>query len=396
MATAKRQRGYGNGSVYFRESDKRWVGKIKAGTNADGKPVYRTVYGKTEAEAHRKLKAVIEEIGQSTYVYVQRELIKDYLNTWLTTVKRMQLKDKSYDVLEYTINQNVVPYIGSLQVAQLQTTDVQQMIAKLHESGKSLSTIKKAYDAINSAWKWGQRCTPPKVGANPCSAVILPNKENFPGKEIKFYTQEEAKRLCDTALATYSNGVPIYPLGAVVVLDINTGLRAGELLALEWERDIDFANRILTVHHNVVTVKDRSDSDKKYTTKEQSSAKTSAGDNRPIPLNDDAILALQTLQKTTGGHKYVLATKNGNRTGMRNLDRTLYRIAERAGFEEEKIYGMHALRHTFATLLLMNNVDIKIVSELLGHSSVTTTYNTYIHIIKSQKVKAVGSLPKLT
>ena len=62
---------------------------------------------------------------------------------------------------------------------------------------------------------------------------------------------------------------------------------------------------------------------------------------------------------------------------------------------EDKIYGPHALRHTFATLLLSNGVDIKTVSELLGHADVNITYNTYIHVIKEQKAKAVASLPNL-
>ncbi len=80
----------------------------------------------------------------------------------------------------------------------------------------------------------------------------------------------------------------------------------------------------------------------------------------------------------------------------RQLDQMFRRIAVASELPEEKIYGVHALRHTFATLLLTNGVEIKTVSELLGHSDVTITYNTYIHIIREQKAEAVGSLPKLT
>jgi site-specific recombinase XerD len=90
-----------------------------------------------------------------------------------------------------------------------------------------------------------------------------------------------------------------------------------------------------------------------------------------------------------------MTTKNGTHVSPRNIDRIFRRIAVAAGFPEEKIYGIHALRHTFATLLLTNDVDIKTVSELLGHSDVTITYNTYIHVIKEQKRKALASIPNL-
>ena len=71
------------------------------------------------------------------------------------------------------------------------------------------------------------------------------------------------------------------------------------------------------------------------------------------------------------------------------------RIAVAAGFPLDKIYGVHSLRHTFATLLLSNDVDIKTVSKLLGHSDISVTYNTYIHVIKEQEAKALEAIPKL-
>ena len=90
-----------------------------------------------------------------------------------------------------------------------------------------------------------------------------------------------------------------------------------------------------------------------------------------------------------------MSTKNGTVITPRNIDRIFRRIAVGAGLPEEKIYGIHALRHTFATLLLSNGVDIKTVSELLGHSDVTITYNTYIHVVDDLKRKALASIPNI-
>ena len=396
MGSANRKRGYGNGTVYFRQSDNRWVGKYKIGTKPDGKPDVKVVYGKTEAECHKKLKAIIDEANKTSYVYVKKETVSDFLDTWLSTVKRVELKPKSFDRLEQTVSYDVKPYIGNIQVGALSSDDVQKMLSDLKDNGKAYSSVKKAYDAINAVYKWGLNSKPPKVKDNPVTAVIVPSKKLFEQSEIKFYTQEEASLICKAAIDKYKCGTPHYPLGAAVVLAINTGLRLGELIALEWDRDIDLENKMLYVHHTIVTVKDRSENaTKKYVTKEQDTTKSDAGQDRPIPLNNDAVSALTILKEVTGDSKYVLATKDGQRKSARDIDKLVRRVIRRAGFPEEKVYGPHALRHTFATLLLSSGIDVKIVSELLGHSNVSITYNTYIHVIKEQKAKALSSLPNI-
>ena len=192
----------------------------------------------------------------------------------------------------------------------------------------------------------------------------------------------------------YKGGAPWYPLGELVVILLNTGIRLAEATALQWDRDIDLENRLLYVHKTVVTVKNREEgATKKFITKEQDSTKTEAGQDRVIPLNDDAYHAFKSLKEKTGKSPYVFATRDGERKSPRDIDKIVRRVERRAGFPEEKVYGPHALRHTFATLLLSAGTDIKLVSELLGHSDVGITYNTYIHVIKEQKAKAVASLP---
>ena len=195
-------------------------------------------------------------------------------------------------------------------------------------------------------------------------------------------------------MSCWGNGKRRYPLGAFVPLMLNTGLRVSELLALKWNSDIDIENKTLTVHNNVVFVRDRS-KDKGYKLLEQDSVKTDAGQDRTIPLNDDAVAALLDICQVTGSEPYVMTTSERTIVKPRQLDQMFRRIATAAGLPEEKIYGVHSLRHTFATLLLSNNVDIKTVSKLLGHSDVTVTYNTYIHVIKEQEAKALETMPKL-
>ena len=390
--TAKRVRGYGNGSVYFRASDQRWVGKYKVGMKADGKPAMKVVYAKTEAECHRKLKAIIDEAAKTEYIEVQKSTVKDYMENWLTSVKKNELKPKSYDRLEQTTTLYVYPAIGHIQLDAIKTQDVQSMINGLRDSGKSHSTIKKAYDAVNACFKLG--VIQKTVARNPAIGVTIPSKKVLPPKKIQFYTKDEAALLTEQAMSSWGNGKRRYPLGAFVPLLINTGLRAGELLALRWKEDVDLENKTITVHNNMVFVKDR-DKEKGYKLLEQESVKTDAGQDRTIPLNDGAVAALLDICQVTGDYPYVMTTSAKNVIKPRQLDQMFRRIATATGLPEEKIYGVHSLRHTFATLLLSNDVDIKTVSKLLGHSDVTITYNTYIHVIKEQEAKALDALPKL-
>jgi site-specific recombinase XerD len=91
-----------------------------------------------------------------------------------------------------------------------------------------------------------------------------------------------------------------------------------------------------------------------------------------------------------------MTTKTKTLVKPRQLDQMFRRIVTDAGLPADKVYGVHSLRHTFATLLLRNHTDIKTVSKLMGHNDVNTTYNTYIHVIKEVEAEAINSIPELT
>lgn len=120
---------------------------------------------------------------------------------------------------------------------------------------------------------------------------------------------------------------------------------------------------------------------------EQSSVKTNSS-NRTIPLNPTSINALLELKKInfSGDAGYVIEGLSGKPVTNRNYLRTYKAILKRS---EIKDSGLHTLRHTFATQMFSRGVDVKVVSQLLGHADVNVTYNTYVHLINQQKVDAV-------
>ena len=171
---------------------------------------------------------------------------------------------------------------------------------------------------------------------------------------------------------------------------LTTGIRVGEALALRWS-DISFDKKLMRVNKNLALVKKR-DTEKtknlrKYIFIEQNTKTKNS--NRVIPLSDAAITYLQELFKITGGFDVVLANKNGSYVLHKNLDRTYKRILDNAGLNKT---GIHTLRHTFASKLFRSGVDIKTISEILGHSDVGVTSDIYIHIIQEQKMRAINMM----
>lgn len=385
MAELRQRRDYGSGSISQR-ADGTWTARMVIGVNEKGKPRIKALYGKTEREVKKKLKDFQEEFYKNDQAVVQRNTVENYMRTWLYENKQNELKPKSFDRLEQTVLYQVIPKVGHIQLAAFQSNDVQIMLNTLKKEGYSYSTVKKAYDAVNECFRTGviQRT----VVFNPALGVAVPAKKSFGKTEIRYYDDEEVNKLCGAAVSAYSNGKRIYRLGDAIILDLNTGLRLAELLALKWT-EVDFVRRKVIVNATRVIVKDRSDgAEKKYVVIEQDSAK-SATSMREIDMNDACFEALTRLEEITGQFEYVLSTREGKPVIPRYLDRLFRKIAIAAGLPDEKVYGLHALRHTFASRLFAAGEDVKTVSELLGHSDITITYNTYIHLINDQKRKAV-------
>ena len=386
---AKNKREHGQGTIYLRK-DGRWYGAVQNGYNENGKPKMITVYGKTEAEAKRKLKEKIKLINSDELILqnntIKNITVEEYCTNWLKNVKVNELKPSSYDRKELTLSNQVYPSIGMLQLSQLSIDDVQKMVNQLKQKELSYSSIKKAYEAINACCKYA--IIRGDLQKNPCTGVTLPKNLKHQDGDIKFYTEKQVESLLKQSTIKYNNGKNKYRLGYGIQLLLYTGLRIGEALALTWE-DVDIQNKTIKVNKNLKQVKNRDDNQSKYKIIVQNSTKTNSG-TRVVPLNNKSIEALKQIKEITGQYKYVFSTQTGKNMSSRTCDRMFRKIQENCGFKE--IYGVHALRHTFASLLFKRGVDVKTVSEILGHKDVSVTYDTYIHLIQEQKVNAMNLL----
>ena len=256
---------------------------------------------------------------------------------------------------------------------------------------RSYSTAKKAYNNLNACMELGVQRG--EIIKNPVKGVKLPSSKSKEKKAVTAYTPDEIEAIVEEAKRTYKNGTPVYRYGYLIILILNTGMREGEPLYLKW-KDVDLEKRRIYIHGDVVEVKNRDENaESSYICIEQETPKTDKS-TRYIPLNDNAVEALENLRKLMKDKDRGIATKNHTILSPRKVYRTMENILTAC-----KITGktnlVHALRHTFATTLIRNGVDIKAVSEILGHEDVSTTLKIYHHTIEEQKHAAVMTLNNL-
>lgn len=350
----------------------------------------KSVYGATKAEVRRKARELIAEAMRYDISNVKKMTVSTYMTHWLEEVKKPDLKPSSYDRVEQSLKYQIFPAIGHIQINALTSNDVQKMINTIINE-KSYSTAKKAYNNLNACMELGVQRG--EILKNPVKGVKLPSSKVKERKEITAYTPEEIAAIVEEAKRSYKNGTPVYRYGYLIILILNTGMREGEPLYLKW-KDVDLEKRHIYIHGNVVEVKNRAENaESSYVLLEQDTPKTDKS-TRYIPLNDNAVDALEHLRKIIKDKDRVIATKNHTITSPRKVYKTMECILKKCGITDKENL-VHALRHTFATTLIRSGVDIKAVSEILGHEDVSTTLNTYHHVVEQQKHSAVMTLNNL-
>lgn len=377
------KRDNGTGTIYQR-SNGSWVGKIYIGRDDSGKEKFKYLSGKTEGEVKRK----IREYNQSgTKIETKKISLQEYLYNWLRTFKRGTIKDSSYDTLEKTIRNQIVPHIGLIHLQQVTSADIQSLLNDLKEKGYSYSTVKKAHDCLNDMFEHATIAD--DVTKNPMLLVNMLAASEFEKKEIRYFTEEECALLIEESSRQYSTGKLVYQYADAYVLMLNTGIRLGEAIGLK-KTDWDKKEKTLHIQRNIQSISKRDANGNRIKGKQlvSNTTKTYSGD-RILPLNKAATEALERLCEQHPNSEHIVCSSKGEIIPPERLERTFYRILKNVGISQA---GTHSLRHTFASVLFAKGTDVKTVSELLGHASIQITLNTYVHLIGKPKHNAVAKL----
>ena len=286
----------------------------------------------------------------------------DFVDIWLTTLKKNTVKLASYNRLE-TSRRALADYaISKMAIGEIDFFSIQSYINELVEKGYSMSGLKKQLRIVTSPLK--QAAAIRIIQADPSVGVRLPVETNLKkqSKDIISYDKDQQDKLFNVIMSNQDNTGYL-----AVVFMIETGIRSGECLALKW-KDIQMDRSRMHVHATIVQPS--------CTTKAtyQDSPKTKSS-NRIIPLTPRAKAILNIL-KNKRSTEWVFDGKNG-RYSYKQL---MYQTKKLCRVAKVPYYGEHVFRHTFATNCYYKGVDVKILSKLMGHSSVTVTYNTYISL----------------
>ena len=380
----------GMGSVYQR-SDGRWVAALQIGFKANGKKNVHTRYAKTEKEAKRKLRELKKAIYQAPPEQRKKQTVEQYMWAWFKRYKS-SMKPAAYDRQEETIKHQVLPFLGQAQIHTVVASGIKDMMNWLqNDKGYSFSTVKKAYDACNECFQ--QAVADGVMPLNPCNKYNRPKEADFidpenVNTELQFMNDEEIVRFCKEATRVHDNGKQVYRLGYAFILILNTGIRLGEALALRTEGSINLINATITVDTSMSYVKQRDNEDGCRYGFVEVLPKTKSS-RRVLRLNNVALDAAQRLLELNRDHEFLLSNSKGNLITPRNFARTLKGILVKANIAD---FGVHVLRHTYASALFRQGVQVKAISSILGHASVQITQDTYIHLLKEQIDNAARSV----
>lgn len=301
--------------------------------------------------------------------------------TWLDHFERERVKPRTYSRYKGLIVRHILPALGSMAVDNLGRRQISEFLAE-HRAGGNLrdgnslsaTSTNLMLTVLNSAFSYA--CDMEIISDNPCAYI---RRVPSPQTRVKAFTREEQVRL-ERAI-TDSGDRRLF--GVRVCL--YTGLRIGELLGLEWQ-NVDLEKGVLHIEKTVYREKNADGEWQLFVDR----PKTAASD-RKVPLPDYLAEELRTY-RAGAQSEFVIENKKADRMSIRSYQYLFERLTEKA---EIRKLNFHALRHTFATRALECGMDIKTLSELMGHKNATITLNRYAHSMLDTKIKAMNKLEKL-
>lgn len=374
MATKKRGRGAGEGSI-FKRNDGRWAGTISLGWR-DGRRVRKSYYGATQAEVIDKIAEAKANLKRGLPLDAPKTppptpdapTLGGFLADFLQNTVRLQVKPRSYEASLIIARRHILPLLGHIALKEVNRQHVAGLIAAKVEEGLAPLTVRHIRGFLKQGLSWALQAD--LIEKNPAVHVALPRLAQ---RRATFLTPVEARRLLDAA--------QVNRLAALYAVAIHLGLRKGEILGLRW-RDVSFEAGTIRVTQTIQRVSRRAGGSGGMaadTPKTESS-------QRSVHMPEEVITALrshraaQARERLAAGSLWrnndlAFTTLIGNPIDPSRLHEQFKNLLTKAGLPGDMHF--HDLRHTTASLLLHGGASLAAIKDLLGHSSIKTTADIY-------------------
>lgn len=377
------KRANGEGSIRKRK-DGKWLVTFPTGLyKENGKREYLYFYFNSQASAVRELQRLQSEKAMGVCHSKSAVKTGDWIETWIEKHKAPKLAPSTLTSYRNNFRVHIKPYVGEVALKELTTYHIQKMLDSM---GGSLSLFVKVYNVIHGALEKAVELG--MIPRNPCKGVAFPAEDK---EDMRVLTQEEQQRFIEALDGEYYR--------VMLLTYLYTGMRAGECIPLQW-KDVDLSKRTIRVNKKAILHHDFSKHSAKQEVQDFCKTKSS---KRTVAITAGlaAILAehKEEMKKRVAAlglewseDSLVFWNTRNKIVQYGNLKESLNKIYRKAGIENAT---MHTLRHTYATRCFEAGVNIKAISEQLGHANVKTTYNIYVHLLEDTKVKEIDKLSEI-
>ncbi len=360
-----KRRANGEGNIRKRK-DGRWEGRYTAGYDRQGKRIIKNVLGKTQAEVKSKLTQAVEAAKVLDVARTDDYTVLTWLRTWYELYSKPNVRPSTAEYYRRSIELHVGPRTGDIKLNQLTGRDLQKLYRDLLEGGRLRKEQKVKRPGLSSATVRGihmmlhnalDRAKKEKlILNNPTEDCIIPKLEK---QEMKILKPEDMR--------AYLTAAEEYHVLPMFYLELTSGIRKGELIALLWD-DLNIQDRTISVSKQAIRrpsgelVVDRPKTENAI---------------RMISIPQEAVdLLIQEHEKHPDNQYMFPSTRTGEMYNPDSVVNLHNRILKKANLPHIRF---HDLRHTFATMALQNGVDVKTVSSMLGHYDAGFTLRTYTH-----------------
>ena len=363
MSGSIRQRKYKNGKVSYQVV-------IEKGVDSNGKRLRDFYTYPTKKAAQAALAEMVTQMNHSTYIEPSKLTVAQAMEQWYVTCVEPSLKPNTKR--GYRVNiEHIKKGIGNIELQKLTPVQIQNFYSTLEQDGMSPRTIQYIHTNLKTALKYF--CKMQTISKNPAEFATVP-RQGKPKND--YYTEEEVKELL-----VKTKDTDIY---LEILLGVGLGMRRGEVLSLTWN-DVNFQKGTISVNKSVSNIKGEVI---------VSSTKTEAGE-RVLKIPDFILKALfERKQKQWADRKAARGLYKENNLVCCKSDGDYYvtgsftakfsSVLKKKGLRHIRY---HDLRHTNATLMMLYEIPIKVMSENLGHANTGVTMDTYSHVTMNMKMQ---------